>query len=365
MKDEKWLQTQFPFPLIPTNIEGVYTTLPLPDDLDLKTASDATLLRHGLLLRRPRAGDHPLIAAAWNEILGRGLRSIAPHVEPQRDKIRRVKWPQPRGGTGSGTATSTNWCGCALQGPGNWRSVGGLLTLPYVSVPPQGLLGNPPSGLSAWVGLDGWIPGSNELFQAVILFGLDQSTNPASTYFSYPNWQWWYPDPTNPSEQLGTSGQIANAPNMQSGDSVQFYIGYVDALDGSKWGTVQFVFYSDLESVVVPRPVSSKWPPRTAEIPTFIDLFFQAPGGASCPGATIEWIMENESVTMNPSIPTTMPVFSSSQQSITPLTFAQALGYNQAPGIYADPANGTVINFANSTVTKVTVSSGTVSIAYV
>jgi hypothetical protein len=33
MKDTKWLSGQFPFPLIPTNIEDVYTTPALPDDL--------------------------------------------------------------------------------------------------------------------------------------------------------------------------------------------------------------------------------------------------------------------------------------------------------------------------------------------
>jgi hypothetical protein len=52
----------------------VYTTPPLPDDLDLKTASDATLWQHGLLLRRPRPGDHPATVAAWDRVCERGLR---------------------------------------------------------------------------------------------------------------------------------------------------------------------------------------------------------------------------------------------------------------------------------------------------
>src|SRR5580700_10272192 len=78
MKNEDWLKAQFAFPLVPTNVEGVYTTQPLPGDLDLKTASDPTLLQHGLFLRRPRAGDDPAIQAAWNQVSERGLRIAAP-----------------------------------------------------------------------------------------------------------------------------------------------------------------------------------------------------------------------------------------------------------------------------------------------
>jgi hypothetical protein len=74
MKDDDWLKTQFPFPLVRTNMADVYTTPPLPDDLDLKTASDATLWQHGLLLRRPRPGDHPATVAAWDRVCERGLR---------------------------------------------------------------------------------------------------------------------------------------------------------------------------------------------------------------------------------------------------------------------------------------------------
>jgi hypothetical protein len=36
MKDANWLKSQFDFPLVPTNMEGVYTLPPLPDSLDLK-----------------------------------------------------------------------------------------------------------------------------------------------------------------------------------------------------------------------------------------------------------------------------------------------------------------------------------------
>src|SRR5271157_3065747 len=101
MKDEKWLKNQFPFPLIATNMEGVYTTPPLPDDLDLKTASDATLLQYGLRLPRPKAGDPPAIVAAWNSVCERGLQMIAPQLKPLANTLNTLKrGPRPRGGSG-------------------------------------------------------------------------------------------------------------------------------------------------------------------------------------------------------------------------------------------------------------------------
>jgi hypothetical protein len=161
----------------------------------LKTASDATLWQHGSLLKRPGPSDHPATVAAWNKVCERGLRTIAPHLEPLPDTMRRVRRRpvhKPRGGSGGGQATSTNWCGCVLEGSGNWRSVAGTLTLPYLSVPSSGLQGNQPAALSAWVGLDGW-SNNNTLFQTIINFSLDTTTNPPSAIFTVPTCQWWIP----------------------------------------------------------------------------------------------------------------------------------------------------------------------------
>src|ERR1035438_8811896 len=130
MKDEKWLKSQFPFPLIPTNMEGVYTSPSLPDDLDLKTASDATLWQHGLLLQRPKPGAHPTSVAAWNKVCERGLRTIVPELAPLPEARRRKRRPRPRTGGGGGQAILSNWCGGVLDAPAssNWRSVYGTLS---------------------------------------------------------------------------------------------------------------------------------------------------------------------------------------------------------------------------------------------
>jgi hypothetical protein len=367
MEDGDWLRTRFAFPLVPTNVEGIYTTQPLPDDLDLKTVSEATLLQHGLLLPRPQAGNQPGLEAAWKAISERGLRITAPHLEPLSDSSRRVRKP-PGPGPGGSQATSPNWCGCVLQGSGNWRSVTGTVSLPYLSVPAQ-VQANQLASLSAWVGLDGMGATARELFQAVVAFWVDTSTNPPTTAFSYPFWQWWIPDPNDPAASVAFGGSsITNAPAMKPGDSVQIYCGYVRALDGSNWGSVYFLFYNDLEQVIVPEPVSWKGPHRTAEIPILMNLFFPGPANVQGQGGCIEWIIENEGVTNNQP-GTIVPAFSASASQMIPVTFSEALGYGQLEGVTGDPVNGSTVLWETSSgqvsdVATVTLAPETVSFTY-
>ncbi len=367
MEDEDWLRTQFAFPLVRTNVEGVYTTQPLPDDLDLKTVSEATLLQHGVFLPRPGASGQAGSEAAWKAVSERGLRITAPNLEPLPDSLRGVRRPHGPGPGGS-QATSPNWCGCVLEGSGNWRSVTGTVSLPYLSVPSQ-VQANQLASLSAWVGLDGWGSTGMALFQAVVGFWVDTSTNPPTTAFSDPYWQWWIPDPNDLWSSLPFgSGSITNAPAMKSGDSVQIYCGYVRALDGSNWGSVSFLFYNDLEQVVVPEPVSLKGPPRVAEIPILMNLFFPGPANVQGQGGCIEWIIENEGVTNNQP-GTIVPVFSASASQMIPVTFSQALGYSQLEGVTGDPANGSTILWETSSgqvsdVATVTLAPETVSFTY-
>jgi hypothetical protein len=347
-------------------MEGVYTTPPLPDYLDLKTASDATLLQHGLLLQRPRPGDHPDVAAAWDDVCERGLQVITPLIEPMPDSMPRVR-KRPRPSSSGSQATSINWCGCVLQGSGNWSSVTGTFRLPYLNIPSQGLQGNQPSALSAWVGLDGWE--SMELFQAIMNFNLNTATSPPSAFFNFPTWQWWVPDPNDPyASQYFGGGTIKNAPAMKSGDRVQLHCGYVTAHDGANWGSVYFLFYNDLRRVY-PIPIRQK---DTAEIiilrPVLMNFLFPGPASPAGQGGCVEWIMENESVT-NDQTGTIMPMFSGSKDSVTPVTFTQALGYGKSVGVTGDPVNGFTVLWGNSSgqvsdVASVTLASETVSITY-
>ncbi|MGO9604864.1 MAG: G1 family glutamic endopeptidase [Candidatus Binataceae bacterium] len=369
MKDENWLKTQFPFPLVRTNMEGVYTIPPLPDDLDLKTASDATLWQHGLLLRRPGPGDHPAIVAAWNQIYERGLRIIAPHLEPLpptgRRIIRRMPHPGPPGG---GQATLSNLCGGALEGSGGWSSVTGTLNLPYLSVPAQGLQGKQPAGLAAWVGLDGLGPvgpGSGtvpsdffELLQAVITFNLDMTTNPPSTDFQA-SWLWLGPDPNDPYAMIPVAGAGITNARMKSGDLVSLSCDYFRANDGSNWGAVSFLFLNDVTRIPI---TTHGGPALSVEVPLLISGFAPGPPSVSGQGGSIEWILENLATTA--ATPNTIvPVFSASKNSITPITFTAAGGFGQ-PGVTGDPENGFTILWAIDNVASVALAPKTVSITY-
>ncbi len=363
MKDEKWLNSQFPFRLVPTNLDDVYTTAPLPGNLDLKTATSSTLWQHGLPFHRPKAGDKTEFAKLWNKISERGLQIVTPHVERRPKAVRRGK-VRPK--LEKASVAGFNWCGGVLERPrilfepGAWTSVYGAITLPYLSVP-AGVQGMQTAGLSAWVGLDGWGGNgqNNELLQAILWVNLQQTpTGGFTTFFNTPTWQWWVPDPTDPYASLyGTGGVLSNPPAMNPGDLVFVCTSYIQAMDGSMWGGVFYLFLSDLELGGFPL----------LPFPLF-NFLFPAPSGAQCYGATIEWILENESVTNNQPN-TTVPVFSAAPGSITPISFSRAGGFNQAPGVSGDPNDGFPVLWSSlsgviDTVASVTLSPGTVSISY-
>ena len=294
-----------PFPLLPTNAKGVYTTLPISADLDLKAVSDATLLRYGLLPRRLRTVKDNQGHSLWDRALRFGLRKIMPKVRLRPAEFQPIRFhrPQPLGNPSQNT--SSNWCGCVLPGPSGWNWVTGLLTLPYLSwPPPQYLQGLSPAPLSAWVGLDGWNSDESELLQTIIDFWApDSSTNIAS--FSEPNWQWYYPNPNSKFSELAIGGSVANAPQMNSGDLVQISAEYLRATNGDNWARVTWFFMNDLTEVPNPNSLLPGNPNSSGEdlppllVPVMVDLLFRGPTSAQAPykGVTIEWILENEAVT--------------------------------------------------------------------
>lgn len=355
MKIDERLRSQFAFPLVPTNVEGVFTTPPLPDDLDLRTASDETRKRHGVFVPRP-----PFAV--------KNYRVIAPQLGP----LRKPKLRKPLHGPVSDgsvrvplslappTITASNWCGCMLppaKGAPNWASVSGIFTLPYLSLSPQDPTGNVTAPLSAWVGLDGWAKsGSFTLFQSTLEFEVATWKNPMDTFIDYPGWQWWIPAPDDASASaLFAGGVIMNAPPLHPGDVVQLYCAYMWGDMETLCGAVQFAFYP------------------AGEAPVLISSLFYGPQGLSNIGATIEWILENEAVTDDqPGF--VLPVFSAAANSIKPLTFTKCSGSaqkNGPPGNYTgDPLDGDKVLFdktqlpAGSKIPTVTLAHETVSITY-
>ena len=174
---------QLPHELIPTNLAGAFTTPAPPEELDLNTASTASLAKHGLFLRRPTKQDAPEVVAAWEQVFAREWRvqdRIIPHLEPKigvthnKRKVRK---------TDAGFS-SNNWGGGSIKG--NWVTAVGTWIVPTVSTPPepQGTEGGWNS--SSWVGIDGAY-GSNDVLQAGIQQRVDSQGNA-----SYVAWFEWF-----------------------------------------------------------------------------------------------------------------------------------------------------------------------------
>jgi len=356
MKDDRWLGTQFPFRLVPTNLDNVYTTEALPEDFDLKNASDSDLVRRGLLLRRPKPEDSAAFKEIWNKICERGVRIATPQLRA-RPKIVRPAWRRRLM-----EQAGFNWCGGVEGHPralfdGGWNSVYGALTLPYLSLPSGIAEASQTAGLSGWVGLGGWNwDGNNQLLQTILSFQLNQTPSGITTFFNLPGFQWWVPVPGNAAEQQqAAGGDVINPPPMNSGDLVFMFAGYVQAQDGSTWGSVFWLFVSDFEPGVTPLP-----------FPIF-NFLVPGPGGGPV-SPTVEWIMENEAVTNNQPN-TTVPVFSASAEAITPVTFIGTGGSDVASVYTPSPANGfaamwSTLNGTISDVASVALSTNAVSITY-
>jgi hypothetical protein len=126
--DDAAFRKKIPFPLIATNLPGAYTSPAPPETFDATTASPSELLRHGLLLPRPLAGEDPMLLKAWNELFSRKWREkdrIAPILEPQLGKTPILKRPSEGGTEGLSSFFNTRWAGAVFSGGGPWVSIVG------------------------------------------------------------------------------------------------------------------------------------------------------------------------------------------------------------------------------------------------
>jgi hypothetical protein len=118
MNDQDAFRKSQPFELIPLNIEGAYTSPPVPDGFDAGTASPAELAKYGFHWSRPR-DDQPELLAAWREIFGRKWKAsdcIVPHLVVRPGKTHQLRDVQL--GNGSTNATSGNWSGAVSTNQG-------------------------------------------------------------------------------------------------------------------------------------------------------------------------------------------------------------------------------------------------------
>jgi hypothetical protein len=207
-----------PYELIPTRLPGVFISPSPPDGFDPQTASPASLIRHGLLWRRPEHGADPALRAAWERVFSRSWRAedrIIPEFEPQIGKTHNLRGAERHA---DGNFTGAVWAGCVISG--TWTGAIGFWTIPTVSPSsePQGTEGGWNS--SSWVGIDGTF-GSNDVLQAGVQQVVDSNGNA-----SYVAWyEWFAPAQSNSPSYINQ----VNIPNfaVSPGETVYCSVQYI------------------------------------------------------------------------------------------------------------------------------------------
>jgi hypothetical protein len=318
-----------PYEIIPTRLPGVYTSPSPPEDLDLNTADAKTLIKHGLLWRRPEAADRPTVRAAWQRVASRKwhpMKRIIPRMEVQFGKTHKTRGLKK---TEVGY-TDSAWSGGVLQGPpGSFTSAIGYWVIPTVGIPPepQGYDGGWDS--SSWIGIDGFYT-TDDVLQAGIQQTVDQFGNAA-----YVAWYEWFVSGADPS-QFPYINQI-NIPNFSvaPGQTIYCSVQYVDN------NTAGYLYLAN---------------ETTGEN---FSITLAPPTGASFNGSSAEWIMEAP----NGGEPlTSLPSFS-------PVEFTTALACNSS--VIANPQNGDYVNIVDPfsppfppLLTSVTLGNDTVTIDF-
>ncbi|MGA2952211.1 MAG: G1 family glutamic endopeptidase [Caulobacteraceae bacterium] len=269
------LAKKLPFPIIPTAIEGVYTSPPWPKDFDIATATDSELKRHGIFFRRPGPTDDPRLHEAWKLATSRVWRPedrLTPIMKVQEGRTH-LRGPVTRGE--DGTYYGGGWSGGAVKG--KWSGVIGQWKIPTVYKPrePAGEDGGWTS--SSWVGLDGAYT-SNDVLQA----GVAQQVDGAGKA-SYVAWYEWYAPSTPTSPPYIWQINITNMP-VSAGDVMFCSVQYLGTTAGHLW----------LMNVTTGKQMSITLAP---------------PPGATFDGESAEWIMEcNDGAEPSEALPGFTPI---------------------------------------------------------
>jgi hypothetical protein len=262
--DEEAFRKKIPYPLVSTNVKGVYASPAPSADFDPNKASVTDLVKNGFHLRRPAATDDPALSNAWQKFFSRKWLAkdrIVPELHPQIGRTHLLKAPVKKVTDQSFLATT--WSGAGIRG-GTVNGVIGLWHVPTVSVPsePQGLEGGWNS--ASWCGIDGFNIGivSNDVLQA----GIEQrilSPGSAPVYVAW--FEWFAPQqPNSPPYIFQTN--IPNFP-VSPGDEIYCAVQY----SGNTAGTVSLANYTTGQH---------------------FSITLAPPPGATFAGNSVEWVME-------------------------------------------------------------------------
>ena len=277
-------QPKLPFNLKPTSLKGVYSFVPPPKGTDLTKASRATLLKHGVLMRRPDPDREPERFALWTRFVTE-FWTEDNFVQPTFGTPDTITH-NLKGGlrqTEGGAYASHGWSGVVVVG--KWVGAMGMWKVPRVSPPSTPV--NQSTGVwqsSSWVGLDGGsglIPGTTttDVLQAGVSQNIVQSTG-HKAYYAWYEWvvadlsvsnefPWVYPIP------------ITSVPVLP-GHEICVVVQYV-----KQYGA----------DIADPRPPAGPYHFGGVLLTNVTtgksaNLWLAPPTGASFAGESAEWIME-------------------------------------------------------------------------
>ena len=318
------LRKALPYEIIPTRLPGVYTSPSPPEDLDPNAADTKTLIKYGVLWRRPDELDPPTLRAAWQRVVSRKWKRIIPRMEVQFGKTHQIRGLKK---TEAGYQTF-NWSGGILQGPsGSFTSAVGTWVIPTVGAPSEPLGYDGRWDFSSWVGIDGWQT-TNDVLQAGI-----QQTVDVHGRASYVAWYQWYVSGATGLEILAFPYiHQVNIPNFSVAPGQTIYC------------LVQYVNNNTAGLLYLANDTTGE----------YFSITLTPPTDASFSGSSAEWIMEAP----NGGTP------ASSLPSFNPVQFTPAVACNKS--VLANPQNGDYVNIIGfgQQLTSVTLGNDTVTIDF-
>jgi hypothetical protein len=325
--EEAFLKSM-PHRLVKTNLKGVYTSPPAPEDFDPNKASAIDLIKQGLFWRRPTPDDDPAIMKAWDRVFSRKWLAkdrIVPELEILTGKTHVLRRGLSR--SKDQNFLVGTWSGAGIRG-GSWTGIIGYWDIPTVSEPsePQGFEGGWNS--SSWVGIDGFNENINS--DDVLQAGVQQVVNSSGQASYYAWYEWFAPPESNSPPYIYTTriNNFAVAPGQQMYCSVQYI--------NNK--TAGYIYLAN---------------EATGQ---HFSITLAPPPGATFAGNTVEWVMESPDGGEPESA---LPKF-------TPVNFTSAIACG--PAGFGNPLNGDTVNVETDTgkvITSVTLASYAVTIDFI
>jgi hypothetical protein len=294
--ESKSTRKKHPFELLPTSMKGAYSFAPPPKGVDLRTASRRTLLKHGILFRRPDREREPELFALWNrfvEEIWNEKNFNLPTFGPSPGIPHNLKGLRPT--EAYGVYQSDNWSGCMVvsSSSSSWVGAWGVWQVPTVSQPttPAGTDGLWQS--ASWVGLNGggrqldgtFLPGtySTDVLQAGVAQNVYAGGYPLPQYYAWFEWVTsdWQDQNVQNEFPYVLPRPITSVP-VNPGDTISVVVQFVPQIGDTGVGPIPPAGPYVGAAVLLVNVTTGQ----------SFNLYLNPPTGASFAGDTAEWIME-------------------------------------------------------------------------